>query len=58
MFTAEHAEIAELFWRVIHPNLLCALGGLCGDYFPQPGRPLMHPRPRTDYQVTEVILCG
>ena len=22
-----------LFWKVIHPNRLCALGGLGGDYF-------------------------
>ena len=37
LFTAERAENAEkkgLFWEVIHINLLCALGGLCGEYFP------------------------
>ncbi len=26
-----------LFWKVIHPNHLCALGGLGGDYFARPG---------------------
>ncbi len=26
----------RLFSGVIHPNHLCALGGLCGDYFPPP----------------------
>ena len=30
--TAENAvERRGCFWQVIHPNLLCALGGLCGD---------------------------
>ncbi len=26
----------RLFWVVIHPNHLCALGGLGGEYFPRP----------------------
>ena len=29
----------RLFWVVIHPNHLCALGGLCGEYFPCPPYP-------------------
>ncbi len=47
LFTAEHAENAEVMLGGPHPKHLCALGGLCGDYFPRPT-----PAPASRYLVT------
>ncbi len=44
----------RLFWVVIHPNHLCALGGLGGEYFPRPAAHWTHRRPRTNYKHAEI----
>jgi len=34
VFTAEHAEIAEVAYGFLDIVYLCVLGGLCGDSYP------------------------